>query len=523
MKEYFAYTRVSTAKQGEGVSLQEQRSAIEKYAKQHEIGINSWFEEKETAAKRGRNQFNRMLKLLRSSKASGVIIHKIDRSARNLRDWADLGELLDSGIDVRFAHENLDLSSRGGRLSADLQAVVAADYIRNLREETKKGIYGRLKQGIYPLPAPIGYRDTGAGKPKEIDPVMGPLVRQAFEHYATGQYSVRILAKRMHGIGLRSRGNKRLSRNAWCNMLSNPFYLGLIRIKKTGEVFDGAQVPLIKRATFDRVQNVLHGKAAGRKVRHDYLLRRRLRCVGCNYSLIGERQKGRVYYRCQKRDCPTTTIREDRAEDRILDEFEPLFLSPEELAVARKKVAELERNSENEQEKLLRSFELSLAQIEDRLNRLTDAYLDSVLDRETFEQRKKALLLEKKDLEERREEFQKNGSAVPDRVREFLELAESAWLGYKLGEPEEKRDLLEKLTSNRFVSPKNLMVELKKPFDLIANRQKVADGAPRRATDRTISTLVAQLFAFAKREASTKVKWWADKPIPLELRLRSRL
>jgi hypothetical protein len=41
---------------------------------------------------------------------------------------------------VHFANDSLDLNTRGGRLSADIQAVVAADYIRNLREEAKKGI-----------------------------------------------------------------------------------------------------------------------------------------------------------------------------------------------------------------------------------------------------------------------------------------------------------------------------------------------------------------------------------------------
>jgi site-specific DNA recombinase len=70
------------------------------------------------------------------------------RSARNLKDWADLGELIDSDLEVHFANESLDLHSRGGRLSADIQAVVAADYIRNLREERIKGFYGRLKQGL---------------------------------------------------------------------------------------------------------------------------------------------------------------------------------------------------------------------------------------------------------------------------------------------------------------------------------------------------------------------------------------
>jgi site-specific DNA recombinase len=46
------------------------------------LEVSDWFEEKQTAAKRGRPGFNRMLKLLKQAKASGVVIHKIDRSAR---------------------------------------------------------------------------------------------------------------------------------------------------------------------------------------------------------------------------------------------------------------------------------------------------------------------------------------------------------------------------------------------------------------------------------------------------------
>src|SRR5437868_5988270 len=189
MNQFFAYTRVSTTRQGEhGVSLQQQREAIERYSQRSGFEIRQWFEEQETAAKSGRPMFGQMIKLLKRRKAAGVIIHKIDRSARNLRDWSDLGELIDQGIDVHFANESLDLNSRGGRLSADIQAVVAADYIRNLREEAKKGIYGRLKQGFYPLRAPLGYCDNGAGKPKTIHPLKGPLVRKAFELYASGKF-----------------------------------------------------------------------------------------------------------------------------------------------------------------------------------------------------------------------------------------------------------------------------------------------------------------------------------------------
>src|SRR6266481_4487949 len=135
----------STAKSSGSPSFYGLKAAVERLAKNRGFKLTNIFEYQITAAKSGRPAFTEMLKALRAGHARGVIIHKIDRSARNLRDWSDLGELIDSGTEVHFANESLDLSSRGGRLSADIQAVVAADFIRNLREETKKGFYGRIK------------------------------------------------------------------------------------------------------------------------------------------------------------------------------------------------------------------------------------------------------------------------------------------------------------------------------------------------------------------------------------------
>ena len=133
MKSFCAYIRVSTARQGEqGVSLQEQRAAIERYASQNDIHIADWFEEQQSAAKRGRPAFARLMQQLAAGARAGVIIHKIDRSARNLRDWADLGELVDRGLEVHVAHDTLDLRSRGGRLSADC---LGSELVRALRAE----------------------------------------------------------------------------------------------------------------------------------------------------------------------------------------------------------------------------------------------------------------------------------------------------------------------------------------------------------------------------------------------------
>ena len=89
MKQYFAYIRVSTPRQGQtGVSLPAQRDAIIRYAQKHRLSISTWFEEKQTAAKYGRPVFNQMLGSLKKHRARRIIIHKIDRSARNLKDWA---------------------------------------------------------------------------------------------------------------------------------------------------------------------------------------------------------------------------------------------------------------------------------------------------------------------------------------------------------------------------------------------------------------------------------------------------
>jgi len=177
-KTYFAYTRVSTVKQGEGVSLDAQKEAIGRYCAQHALTVTHWFQEKETAVKQGRPVFTDMVKRLNQKQADGVVMHKIDRSARNMRDWATINDLLDRGVDVRFAADSIDLTTRSGRLTASMLAVLAEDNIRNLKEEQEKGFKGRLKQGLYPLKAPIGYLDNGGGKAKTICPTVGPLIKR---------------------------------------------------------------------------------------------------------------------------------------------------------------------------------------------------------------------------------------------------------------------------------------------------------------------------------------------------------
>ena len=73
MKTYFACVRVSTSKQSTGVSLTEQRTAIERYAVNRQLPICHWFEQIQTAAKSGRPGFDEMLRHLTKRQDNGVV------------------------------------------------------------------------------------------------------------------------------------------------------------------------------------------------------------------------------------------------------------------------------------------------------------------------------------------------------------------------------------------------------------------------------------------------------------------
>ena len=487
MKECYAYVRVSTVRQGEkGTSLSEQRDAITAFAARHDMKILEWFEERETAAKQGRHEFSRIMKLVARRRDRGVIFHKIDRGARNLKDWSDIQELIEHGIDVYFAHESLDMTTRGGRLTADLLAVIASDYIRNLRDEVKKGMRGRLKQGLYPLKAPLGYLDQGGGRPKIPDPERGPLIRQAFEFYATGNYSLHTLADEMHRRGLRSWRNTAVGVTRLAKILRRSFYVGLIEIK--GEIHAGIHEPLVSKEIFDRVQYVLDGKLYARSIRHDFTYKRMVRCADCGYHLIGERQKGRVYYRCHTKGCPTTSIRESDIETVIGDALAKVSFTKGEAAELMMIAGRNREETANAIEAARRGRVLLLQQNRHRLSRLTDAFLDGEIDQSLFQDKKRELLDEELQLREELE--QANSDTRHGRLVDFLELATGLQQSYMLAETQEKREIVKSTTSNLTLSRKNLEIALQSPYAEVANCHAFRLSEPTRYEPRTFMKIL---------------------------------
>jgi hypothetical protein len=169
----------------------------------------------------------------------------------------------------------------------------------------------------------------------------------------------------------------------------------------------------------------------------------------------------------------------------IRSQLAPLHLLEDEAAELKEKMVALAADDLKSGKEQLRVVTLQLENVSGRLGRLTDAYLDGVVERELFEEKKLALLKERKALEERRHQISVGETPIVDRLNEYLELLNSLSLSYEMANPTEKRRLLKSVTSDLRGEGKNVIVKLKSPFREVANLRTVPTGGPLQDTPRT--------------------------------------
>ncbi len=462
MKPCFGYIRVSTLRQGEGVSLEAQKDAIAECAIKRGLTITEWFEEKETAAKIGRPIFNHMIARLRRQHAIGLVVHKLDRSARNLQDWATVSQLMDEDIEFHIATEPIDFSTRGGRMTADFLAVIAADFSRNQREETRKGLQGRLKQGLYPFKSPLGYLDNGKGKAKTPCPIASPLIKEAFRLYLSGQHSLKSLREEMYRRGLRNHSGGKVSLHGIEKVLSNTFYYGKITILRTGDTYDGIHEPLLSKAEYKRIQMIKSRRCGPKVTKHNFLFRGLFRCADCAGPLIPERQKAHVYYRCQCRECPMKTFREDRLETALRARLADIQLSKAAIKEMRTEWKHGKLTSNLRQQR--RSLTASIEATETKLARAADLLIEGGLDQQTYDAKKAEANFDLVQLRSNLEDLPDPADIKRDRDLYVSTMSNVANLYANLTKPE-KRQLLENVFSKRIANTARVFLEVRQWTD----------------------------------------------------------
>jgi DNA invertase Pin-like site-specific DNA recombinase len=192
-----------------------------------------------------------------------VIVHKVDRLARNRADDVDINlQIKKTGARLVSVAENID-ETPSGILLHGIMSDIAEFYSRNLATEIIKGMSQKAKKGGWPHRAPIGYlnhQDLSEGSNRrwiEVDPARAPLVVWAFEAYASGEYTLRQLADALESKGLstrttRTRPSKPLSVSRVQAMLRNRFYVGMFTWNDVE--YAGRHQPLVSVELFARVQ-----------------------------------------------------------------------------------------------------------------------------------------------------------------------------------------------------------------------------------------------------------------------------
>jgi site-specific DNA recombinase len=206
-KRAVIYARVSSKEQErEGYSIPAQLKLLKDYAEAQNIRIVGEYIDVETAKQTGRTNFNEMVRFLRKHPTvRTLLVEKTDRLYRNLKDWVTIDEL---EVEVHFPKEGVVLSndSRSSeKFMHGIKVLMAKNYIDNLSEEARKGMREKAEQGIWPTKAPLGYRNVPGPDGKNIiavDPDCAPVITRLFEWYATGQYSLQDLSKRVRTEGL---------------------------------------------------------------------------------------------------------------------------------------------------------------------------------------------------------------------------------------------------------------------------------------------------------------------------------
>ena len=320
LAKFFLYARKSTDDLSRQVrSIDDQLAELRDLARQEHLEIVEELVERQTAKKPGRPIFNDMLTRIEHGEAEGILAWHPDRLSRNSVDAGKIIWLIDTKVitSLRFPTYWFEVTAQG-KFSLSLMLSQSKYYIDNLSENIRRGQRQKVKNGIWPMVAPIGYLNDHASKTIYPDPVRGPLIRKTFELYATGEYTLDKLRKTVNDLGLITRQGDPLSRAQYHRLLRNPIYHGIIDYK--GELYQGTHEPLITKALFDAVGVVAAAKGKPRNPKFKpYLYRGLIRCGECGRLVTTETQKGNNYLRCSKWKvtCSQPYLREERMGEQI--------------------------------------------------------------------------------------------------------------------------------------------------------------------------------------------------------------
>lgn len=472
------YARVSTDRQAQkDLSIPAQIAAMKEYAR-----INNWkvidnfVDEGESARTANRPELRRLLQYCKEHKeVDVVIVHKLDRLARNLVDYGTIKAIFkQKGVRLVSVSESFD-EGASGQLMENIFASISEWYSANLGEEIKKAARMKLSRGEWPHKPPIGYisvRDAEKHVKHVPDPVTVPLIQQAFELFATGSYSLATLSEEMHCRGLATRSGRMLTRELMKNILQRQFYIS--NLEWQGKIYKGSHDSIISTDLFYRVQEVLKKRSrdTGEKGRLRFLLRGTAYCNICGRRLTGEIHPRGSYYRCIP-DFHGTKCKQPYTPVKFLDDqLEELYANlqpPKKLLELLKMEMETIANRRRKTTgKEITRLTKTLEEVEMKELRLLDEKITGILDRNVYEKMQATYTEQKSQAKARLAQVQVDYDDPLDFLDKCITVASSLLFLHQRFGYDEQKNLLKAVFEKIEVEDKGIVaVKLTPPFSLL--------------------------------------------------------
>lgn len=328
LKKAALYVRVSTLHQIDKDSLPFQRQELENYAKYalniEEVEI---FEDAGYSAKNtDRPKYQEMMKRIRSGEFTHLLVWKIDRISRNLKDFSEMyEELKDCKVTFVSKNEQFDTSTAMGEAMLKI-ILVFAELERKLTAERVFSIMlSRAEKGLWNgATVPFGYVWSEEEKFPVIDPDESKIIQYIFNSYESLRSTLKV-AYRLHEEKIATKRNGQWTAKTVRDILRNPFYIGTYRYnmresggsrrlknKEEWVVVDNNHPGIIEKEQFDRVNKLLSDNYRGltdvqRADIHKHIFSKMLYCGKCNSLLTAGLDAARKDgYRPSRYTCVTS-------------------------------------------------------------------------------------------------------------------------------------------------------------------------------------------------------------------------
>lgn len=304
------YVRVSTHHQIDRDSLPFQRKELENYCI-YILGIMEFeiFEDPGYSAKNtDRPKYQEMMSRIRQGEFTHLLVWKLDRISRNLRDFTELwDELKEYGVTFVSKMEQFDTSSAMGEAMLRI-ILVFAELERKLTAERVYGIMlSRAEKGLWNgAPVALGFDWDQESENIKINKDEAELIRLIYDKYEEFQ-SAQTVAQWLEDNNKKTKRGGEWTSKTVLGILRNPIYIGVLRwnyrksgrgeLKPEDEVImvENAVPAIISREQWERVQKLLDGNYKGsrdkrRRSQHIHIMSGLIRCGYCGKTYLACRQ-----------------------------------------------------------------------------------------------------------------------------------------------------------------------------------------------------------------------------------------